>query len=136
MQWHHGTYVLQPNGSIVLTPFGDGYQQIQNACGAVSNFIEDYNMTESLMQWRIFLDQQDGPKLHLWQGDGTPIAPQFQLAASPVMLPTRKLRNDTTEVLSRRSLQKRSGGERAWTPSGVVGLLVSVAAMGMASFVL
>lgn len=113
MNWVHGTYDLLGNGSIVMTPFGDGYQQIQDPCGAVSNFIEIYNQTEMYQSWRVFLDPTDGPKLHLFQFDGSPVAPQFQLSATPNMLPTRALRNVTTvTAASKRSLAKRSAGER------------------------
>jgi len=91
--WAHGTYALNSNGSITLTPFGDGYQQIQDACAAVSNFIEPYNLTESYTNWRIFMDATAGPKLHLFQFDGAPLAPQFQVSTTPNMLPTRLLRN-------------------------------------------
>jgi len=52
--WVHGTYTLNSNGSITATPFGDGYQQIQDPCAAVSNFIEVYNFTELYESWRIF----------------------------------------------------------------------------------
>lgn len=50
-----------------MIPFGDGYQQIQDACAAVTNFIESYNDTELYSSWRIFMDPTDGPKLHLFQ---------------------------------------------------------------------
>jgi hypothetical protein len=106
--WTHGTYALQPNGSIVLTPFGDGYQQVQDPCAAVSNFVQDYNNTELISYWRIFNDAQTGGnKLHLWSFDGTPMAPQFQVAMTPNMLPTQRLRNVTT-VLGRRSIFRRT----------------------------
>ena len=56
MDWSHGTYTLQPNGSITTIPFGDGFMQVQDACAAVSNFIQPYNQTEYMPQWNIFLD--------------------------------------------------------------------------------
>jgi phage-related protein len=106
--WTHGQYNLQPNGSIVLTPFGDGYQQVQDPCAGVSNFVQDYNNTELISYWRIFLDSTTGGyKLHLWAFDGTPMAPQFQVSSTPNMLPTQRLRNVTT-VLSRRSFFRRA----------------------------
>jgi len=94
--WVHGTYALEPNGSIVMTPFGDGFQQIQDPCAAVSNFIEIYNYTELYQSWRIFQDPQTlGFKLHLFQFDGSPVAPQFLVSPTPNMLPTQLLRNVT-----------------------------------------
>lgn len=137
MNWVHGTYILQPNGSITMIPFGDGYQQIQDPCAAVSNFIENYNFTELYVQWRIFLDPTDGPKLHLFQFDGSPVAPQFQLSATPNMLPTQLLRNVTTvasvQTQSRRSLLKRSAGERILSPSALGALTISLVTAGAAS---
>ncbi|GJE92582.1 protein rot1 [Phanerochaete sordida] len=141
MNWVHGTFDLLGNGSIVMTPFGDGYQQIQDPCGAVSNFIESYNDTELYQSWRIFLDPQDGPKLHLFQFDGTPVAPMFQLSATPNMLPTQALRNVTPAVQpaltsQKRSFEKRNAGERTWTPAGLVGLVVSLGTACAASLIL
>ncbi len=139
MTWVHGTYQLIANGSIVMTPFGDGFQQVQDPCAAVSNFIQLYNETELYQSWRIFLDPVDGPKLHLFQFDGSPVAPQFQISATPNMLPTQSLINNTASdsgSLQSRSQTKRSGGERAWTPTGVGALLVSLVTVGAASLIL
>lgn len=141
MNWVHGTYELLGNGSIVMTPFGDGFQQIQDPCGAVSNFIEIYNDTELYQSWRIFQDINDGPKLHMFQFDGSPVAPQFLLSATPNMLPTQPLRNVTPPPVAadssqKRSLTKRNAGERTWTPASVVTLVVSLGTVCAASFVL
>lgn len=143
MNWVHGKYDLLGNGSIVMTPFGDGFQQIQDPCGAVSNFIEVYNFTELYQSWRIFMDPIDGAKLHLFQFDGSPVAPQFLLSATPNMLPTQPLRNVSPPVESadgstsqkRDDMQKRNAGERTWTPAGVVGLVVSLGTACAASLV-
>jgi len=97
--WVHGTYQLQQNGSITMVPLGDGYQQIQDPCAAVSNFIEVYNRTELYTQWRIFQDPQTLDfKLHLFGFDGFPVAPQFLVSASPNMLPKQLLRNVTAQT--------------------------------------
>lgn len=93
MNWVHGTYTINANGSITMHPFGDGYQQIQDPCAAVSNFLEPYNNTETYLQWRIFQDATQGYKLHLFQFDGAPLAPQFLVSTTPNMLPTQLLRN-------------------------------------------
>jgi len=108
--WTHGTYALQTNGSIVLTPFGDGYQQVQDPCAAVTNFVQEYNNTELISSWRIFLDTTtNSPKLHLFSYDGSPMAPQFHVSDTPNMLPTQKLRNSTAQnVLGRRHFFRRA----------------------------
>jgi len=98
MNWAHGTYALNTNGSITMTPFGDGFQQIQDPCAGQSNFVENYNNTELYVMWQIFIDATAGPKLHLFQYDGAPLAPMFRVSATPNMLPTRPLRNVTAPV--------------------------------------
>lgn len=128
--WVHGKYDLLANGSIVMTPNGDGYQQIQDPCAAVSNFIENYNITELYAQWRIFTDPVDGFKLHLFQFDGAPLAPQFQVSTTPQMLPTRQLRNVTAVANTRR---KRDNGAESrlvgdWTMVTVASTLLAAVA--------
>jgi Chaperone for protein-folding within the ER, fungal len=119
MNWVHGTYVIQPNNSMIMTPMGDGYQQIQDPCAAVTNFIENYNMTEFYQNYQIFLDPVDGYKLHLFQFDGSPLAPQFVVSTSPNMLPTVPLRNVTVPVTTSNGFsstnRKRSAGEKRWS---------------------
>lgn len=138
MVWNHGTYELLNNGSIILVPFGDGYQQVQDPCGAVSNFIQIYNETELFQSWRIFMDATAGPKLHLFKFDGTPESPQFQVSTTPNMLPTQLLRNVTTTVTAatKRSLVKRNAGEKSWSPAGMVALVVSLGTACAASLIL
>jgi len=148
MNWAHGAYALNVNGSITMTPFGDGYQQIQHACAGQSNFVENYNMTELYVMWQIFIDATAGPKLHLFQYDGAPLAPMFRVSATPNMLPTRMLRNVTApttqssnnqftsqngklKVGSAALAQSKNGAQSLWSRStatvaagGVLGMAV------------
>jgi len=96
LNWVHGTYQFLSNGSILMTPMGDGFQQIQDACAAQSNFVEFYNDTELYLTWNIVQDPTRGPMLYLFQFDGTQLAPMGQVSATPNMLPTQVLRNVTT----------------------------------------
>jgi len=142
--WVHGHYALLGNGSIVTTPLGDGYQQIQDPCAAVSNFIEPYNHTELYQSWRIFQDPQTLDfKLHLFMFDGSPVAPQFLLSATPNMLPHQLLRNvtppattSTTDGLTTQNAlaipDNGVGRTARVTASVVVGTIV----LGVASLVL
>lgn len=135
MNWVHGQYELLSNGSMAMTPFGDGFQQIQDPCAAQSNFVETYNLTELYVQWRIFQDPIDGFKLHLFQFDGSPLAPQFQVSTQPNMLPTQLLRNVTAQLntqdgsqppqgtIIQRSLTARNDAGRQWS-SNLVGISV------------
>ncbi|KAI0642869.1 chaperone for protein-folding within the ER, fungal-domain-containing protein [Trametes meyenii] len=132
LQWHHGKHQLLNNGSIVLTPFGDGYQQIQDPCAAESNFIEDYNFTELYNSWQIFLDPTDGPKLHLFNFDGSPVAPLFQVYSTANMLPSRKLRN-TTASIDAVSLLATNAGPRSWSSADVMSFVSAVFALGVGS---
>ena len=52
----------------------------------------------------MFQDPVDGPKLHKFAFDGTPLPPMRLLSATPNMLPTQRLRNPpqaSTTVLKR-----------------------------------
>ncbi|KAJ6497960.1 chaperone for protein-folding within the ER, fungal-domain-containing protein [Mycena vitilis] len=98
--WAHGTYSLIDNGSIILSPIGDGFQQVQSPCTTNSNFIQNYNATELYVSWRIFTDVTFGPKLHLFDYEGNPVAPLFRLSDQPNMLPKQKLRNTEVQIVT------------------------------------
>jgi len=131
MNWCHGTYQILPNNSINMVPFGDGYQQIQDPCSAVTNFVENYNDTEFYEGYEILQDPVDGYKLTLYQFDGTPLAPQSQLSTSPNMLPTQALRNVTAtpSITTNNGLttenRKRSSAQRRWSQTNG-GLITTV----------
>jgi hypothetical protein len=139
MVWVHGHYEILNNGSIILTPFGDGYQQVQDPCAAVSNQIQIYNYTELMSSWRIFHDTDTNEyKLHLFKFDGVPESPLFQVSTEPNMLPTQLLRNVSVpaDSTTKRDIVKRSAGERSWSPMSITGLVGSVLTVGMASLAL
>ncbi|KAJ7123348.1 chaperone for protein-folding within the ER, fungal-domain-containing protein [Mycena filopes] len=140
--WAHGHYDLLGNGSIVLTPLGDGYQQVQAPCAATSNFMQNYNFTELFVSWQIFTDVTFGPKLHLFQFDGSPVAPLFRLSQQPNMLPKQMLRNVSATVVTTTSnglvseqtltsRKKRSGAAELQRPMGLVAGLVVLATAAM-----
>lgn len=121
MIWSHGTYVVNPNNSISMTTFGDGYQQVQNPCSAITNFVQNYNNSEYYEEYQMFQDPTDGLKLHLFAYNGVPVAPQFLVSSTPNMLPTQKLRNVTAAPAASTNSdgvtttqRKRSSGERRW----------------------
>jgi len=91
--WVHGSYTINPNGSITMAALADGFQQVQDPCAAQSNFIEPYTQTEYYQSWRIFKDPAAGFKLHMFSFDGSPVVPMAQLYSTPQMHPTRLLRN-------------------------------------------
>ncbi|KAG1760948.1 chaperone for protein-folding within the ER, fungal-domain-containing protein [Suillus occidentalis] len=141
MNWSHGTYVLASNGSIVMTPFGDGYQQIQDPCAAISNFIENYNYTELYVLWNIYQDPVKGYTLQLYQFDGTPLPPQYLISTSPNMLPTQALRNvstttTTTTTVQNAAVVNANAGERRWEAASLTGLLTVISGFGLVSLLL
>jgi hypothetical protein len=103
LNWSHGYLNVEQNGSLVLVPVGDGFQRIEDPCAARSDFTEAYNLTELYESWQIFPDPVDGPKLHMFASDGSPVVPMRLLSATPDMLPTQTLHNTTqsTTVLKR-----------------------------------
>jgi len=130
MNWCHGTYTLNPNGSISMVPFGDGFQQIQDPCAAVSNFVQSYNDTEYYTQWGISVDSVLGYVLQLYQYDGSPLAQQTMYSLTPNMLPTQLLRNTTSSLVVQRELLAVNAGERAslWGAGSVGGLVLALVA--------
>ncbi|KAH7927671.1 hypothetical protein BV22DRAFT_1060629 [Leucogyrophana mollusca] len=141
MNWCHGTYDLLSNGSIIMTPFGDGYQQIQDPCAAQSNFIENYNDTEYYPLWNIYQDTVKGYTLQLYQYDGTPLAPQYLLTASPNMLPTQPLRNVTPPSIAaggttQNAIALTGRADPRWSLSSLSGVLTVVSGLGIASVLL
>ena len=104
MNWVHGVFEFQFNGSITMTPFGDGFQQIQSPCAGTSNFIENYNDTELYQSWYIFQDPTLGYILQMYQFDDSPLPPMTLVSTTPNMLPTQALRN----VSSSSNISKRS----------------------------
>lgn len=107
INWHHGEYQVNDNGSMTLFPLSDGFQQVQDPCAAISNLVETYNNTEYYQLYQIFLDQAtNGYKLHLFQHDGQKVTPQFKNSDEPNMHPVELLRN--TSISAQSTKNKRS----------------------------
>ncbi|KAI6096124.1 chaperone for protein-folding within the ER, fungal-domain-containing protein [Pisolithus sp. B1] len=150
MNWCHGTYELVSNGSITMTPFGDGYQQIQDSCVAISNFTQNYNNTELYIQWTIYQDPVLGYMLQLYQFYGSPLPPMALLSISPNMLPTQPLRNVLAAGVAKKKerqleqmemmVERSSSGEprRLAGGSGALlsGLVVLVWGIGIGSVIM
>jgi len=119
VNWAHGKYTLQPNGSITFYPVADGFQRIQQPCAANSDFTEAYQDQELYQSWQIFTDPQDGPKLHMFGFDGSPVSPQYQISTTPAMLPLQLLYNatntTTTTIIQRRSNDAAPPPIHRWT---------------------
>jgi len=144
INWVHGNYTLQPNGSITMEPLPDGFQQIQDPCAAQSNFVQTYNDTELYQMWQIFQDPVTGYKLHLFQYDGSPLAPQFQVSTTPNMLPTQLLRNvssapaapTTSAGLTTQGALAINNGQRRWSVGGTMSVVTVIFGTGLATLLL
>lgn len=121
MQWQHGTYTLNSNGSITLNPFApDGRQQVQDMCAAKSNLIQQFNQTTLFSNWNIYQDTTKGYKLQIYAFDGAPMSPMYQVSTTPNMLPTELLTNTTTgEIAASGAVSRRDSS--LWSMLGVAG---------------
>lgn len=93
MNFVHGQFQQNPNGSLTMYPFGDGFQQIQAPCAPTSNFIESYNDTELYQSWAVFTDPLLGVTLQMAQFDSSLLPPLYMVSTTPNMNPTQPLRN-------------------------------------------
>lgn len=110
---------------MILTPNGDGYQQVQDACGAVSNFIENTNVTIYIPWWTIATDTDKGEVLKMQKFDLTYYAPFYQVSTTPEMLPLAQLRNvsSSAEPASTRKRElpvKRNGATAAFSANSLL----------------
>jgi len=130
VQWQHGSYTMNPNGSITLNPIAsDGRQQVQDMCASNSNIIQQFNQTTLFASWRIFQDPQRGPKLQLYRFDGAPLSPQYLISPTPNMLPTTTLTTNVTQGQSSPSGASRTAGVKMLS---MVGAAVVSMAVGFA----
>ncbi|EED20700.1 conserved hypothetical protein [Talaromyces stipitatus ATCC 10500] len=93
MQWQHGTYSLQTNGSLVLTPIAsDGRQLMSDPCAGHYSTYTHYNQSVLFESYRIYTDKYHGIlRLDFAQFDGSPLQPLYILYRPPAMLPTTTL---------------------------------------------
>ncbi|EEA21114.1 hypothetical protein EYB25_008577 [Talaromyces marneffei] len=93
MQWQHGTYSIQNNGSLALVPIpSDGRQLISDPCAGYHSTYTHYNQSVLFESYRIYMDKYHGiQRLDLVQFDGSPMQPLYILYRPPAMLPTTML---------------------------------------------
>ncbi|RAL07211.1 uncharacterized protein BO97DRAFT_378948 [Aspergillus homomorphus CBS 101889] len=93
MQWQHGTYTAQSDGSLVLTPFADdGRQLVSDPCASPLTSYTRYNQTETFKSFTVSVDRYHGvQRLDLYAHDGSPMHPMYLVYRPPQMLPTRVL---------------------------------------------
>ncbi|WWC71870.1 uncharacterized protein I206_105829 [Kwoniella pini CBS 10737] len=91
--WQHGTYTLEDDGSMKMTPFSsDGRVQVQDPCAATTDIITYYNEPTTMTDWGIIVDPDTGNyQLRLNRYDGAKLPYMNLIAKPPNMLPTQVL---------------------------------------------
>ncbi|KAL4784093.1 protein rot1 [Aspergillus varians] len=93
MQWQHGTYIIDDDGSLHLTPIAvDGRQLHSDPCSSSTGLYTRYNQTEKYSSFTVAVDPYyDSVRLDLNSFDGSPMAPMYLAFQPPEMLPTGSL---------------------------------------------
>lgn len=129
IQWQHGTYKINDNGSLSLDPIKvDGRQLYSDPCANDHSIYTRYNQTEYYKSYAISTDGYIGKeRLDLLKYDGTPYNPMYIAYRPPQMLPTQTLNPTTSSGQTtatgsskeRRALLKRSLGGNLKKPEDI-----------------
>ncbi|KAI9888086.1 MAG: Reversal of tor2 lethality [Watsoniomyces obsoletus] len=97
MQFQHGTFRKETNGSLILSPFGvDGRQLLSDPCRSKVSVYTRYNQPGLYQRYEVFTDPYHGVmRLNLFMFDGSPVQPLYLAFKPPQMLPTQTM-NPTT----------------------------------------
>lgn len=98
VQWQHGTYAKNTNGSLTLTPFGvDGRQLLSDPCSSNNALFTRYNQIELFKDYQVVEDAYSkAQRLNLFAFDGSPLNPMYLAYNPPEMLPTQTLNPTAT----------------------------------------
>src|SRR5271167_591766 len=98
LQFQHGTYVENADGSLILTPFAvDGRQLTSDPCTSSNSIYERYNQTETFQKYQVYKDAYHGVmRLDLYTFDGSPMNPMYIAFSPPLMLPTQTMNPTAT----------------------------------------
>ncbi|KAF2489343.1 hypothetical protein BU16DRAFT_471832 [Lophium mytilinum] len=98
IQWQHGSFTKQANGSLVLVPIAvDGRQLYSDPCAYDEAVYTRYNTSEMFQRYEVLTDPYHNiPRLNLFQFDGSPMMPLYLVMSPPEMLPTGTLNPLTT----------------------------------------
>ncbi|PGH00904.1 hypothetical protein GX51_05568 [Blastomyces parvus] len=114
MQFQHGTYRVEPNGSLILTPFSsDGRQLISNPCSSKGGArYYRYIQPELFQRYEVLIDPYHKiQRLNLFRFDGSPMHPMYLAVRPPQMLPTHTL-NPTDSPDGAATATSTAAGER------------------------
>ncbi|KAF2219653.1 chaperone for protein-folding within the ER, fungal-domain-containing protein [Elsinoe ampelina] len=98
MQWQHGSWTQNANGSLTLTPIAvDGRQLLSTPCRNDNGIYTRYNQTELFKTYQVYTDPYHKiPRLDLFQFDGAPLNPMYLVYSPPQMLPVSTLNPTST----------------------------------------
>ncbi|GAM84961.1 hypothetical protein ANO11243_029640 [Dothideomycetidae sp. 11243] len=93
MQWQHGSWTQNADGSLTLTPIAvDGRQLTSTPCSYKNGVYIRYNQTEQFKSWSAYVDPYSSKmRLDLAGFDGAPLNPMYLAYNPPQMLPTSTL---------------------------------------------
>ncbi|QSZ33841.1 hypothetical protein DSL72_005414 [Monilinia vaccinii-corymbosi] len=109
MQWQHGKFVLNTDGSLSLSPFSVDGRQLESApCTASHAIYTRYNQSEEIQKFQVYTDPYTKlTRLDLYQFDGTPLNPMFLAYRPALMLPTETLNPTSSARATASSKMKR-----------------------------
>ncbi|KAF2155036.1 ROT1-like protein [Myriangium duriaei CBS 260.36] len=98
LQFQHGSWIQNANGSLTLTPIAvDGRQLMSTPCNSNNAIYTRYNQTELFKTWQVYLDPYHQiQRLDLFGFDGAPLNPMYLAYQPPQMLPTTTLNPTAT----------------------------------------
>ncbi|KKZ64284.1 protein ROT1 [[Emmonsia] crescens] len=113
MQFQHGRYKLELNGSLVLTPFSsDGRQLVSDPCAGENAEYYRYTQPELFQRYEVQIDPfHKIERLNIYRFDGSPLNPMYLVLRPPQMLPTRTL-NPTDTPGAPATTTAAAAGER------------------------
>ncbi|KAF3052851.1 Reversal of tor2 lethality [Didymella keratinophila] len=93
IQWQHGKFVKNADGSLKLSPIKvDGRQMYSDPCAYKNSVYTRYNATEQFQRYEVRIDDYHKIKrLNLYKHDGSPLMPLYIAYTTPKMLPTTTL---------------------------------------------
>jgi hypothetical protein len=111
MQFQHGTFVENADGSLSMSPFSvDGRQLQSDPCSSSTSTYTRYNQSETMQKFQVYTDPYTKlTRLDLYQFDGTPMNPMFLAFSPPQMLPTVTM-NPTPTATASGGKSKRTAG--------------------------
>ncbi|PLB46147.1 hypothetical protein P170DRAFT_415045 [Aspergillus steynii IBT 23096] len=120
MQWQHGTFTMDSDGSLELSPIErDGRQLESDPCSSSLGTYTRYNQTERFNSFKVSVDPYHNvQRLDLFSFDDSPMHPMYITYRPPQMLPTSPL-----ESVTKDAKRKRDVGSQTESPFRMANLI-------------